>query len=287
MPFTPAHIAAVLPVRRARLLVPAALVIGSIVPDAPYFLPLDVPREVMHSWLGAFSWTALGGFVLWAIWEAVLAPPARDLAPDVVRRRLAPPSQRPAARLTKGRHLVAVYLSLVLGTLTHLVWDGLTHIGGWGPTLMPHLRRPLGSLLVVHWLHLASSVAGLAVVAVWVAWWLTRPDRGASPAAGRIVARRGARTAGALLVGLPLVGGLVELARIWHADLITKAYFVSIYAGSVAVGTACVVAAWWWVLEAANRSGPVAARIGAPVGEPDVDVMQGASAQPLGRTTGS
>ncbi len=42
MPFTVSHVAAVLPLavgRSGRTLVPTALVIGSIVPDLPYFVP--------------------------------------------------------------------------------------------------------------------------------------------------------------------------------------------------------------------------------------------------------
>ncbi|MEE2045837.1 DUF4184 family protein, partial [Nocardiopsis tropica] len=38
MPFTLSHVAAVLPLARTRL-PPAALVVGSVVPDLPYYLP--------------------------------------------------------------------------------------------------------------------------------------------------------------------------------------------------------------------------------------------------------
>jgi len=52
VPFTGSHPAAVLPF--FRVLVPAALVIGSMVPDLPYYLPSPVPGSVTHTATG--SW---------------------------------------------------------------------------------------------------------------------------------------------------------------------------------------------------------------------------------------
>ena len=44
MPFTFAHPAAILPLRRFRFLQTVPLIIGSIVPDAPYFFPTRYGR---------------------------------------------------------------------------------------------------------------------------------------------------------------------------------------------------------------------------------------------------
>ncbi|WP_328421551.1 DUF4184 family protein [Micromonospora sp. NBC_00389] len=42
MPFTGGHVAAVLPLARSAWRAPSALVLGSMVPDLPYYLPLPL-----------------------------------------------------------------------------------------------------------------------------------------------------------------------------------------------------------------------------------------------------
>lgn len=49
MPFTPAHVAAVLPLRGRWGLPFAALAAGSMSPDLPYFLPFTLTRAATHS----------------------------------------------------------------------------------------------------------------------------------------------------------------------------------------------------------------------------------------------
>ena len=57
MPFTPAHVAAVLPVvgRRGRWVVPAAWVVGSMSPDLVYFTPVGWVRPLSHSLTGLLT----------------------------------------------------------------------------------------------------------------------------------------------------------------------------------------------------------------------------------------
>src|SRR6478672_2270456 len=84
MPFTPAHVAAVLPVvgrERPRWVVPCALVVGSMVPDVLYFVPLGDYRAVSHSLRGLVTLDLLLGLVLSGLWRGAAAPVLRDLAP--------------------------------------------------------------------------------------------------------------------------------------------------------------------------------------------------------------
>ncbi len=46
MPFTLAHPAAVLPLRRLRLLRTVPLIIGAMTPDMPYFLPWRIAKHI-------------------------------------------------------------------------------------------------------------------------------------------------------------------------------------------------------------------------------------------------
>ncbi|WP_159317021.1 DUF4184 family protein, partial [Raoultella terrigena] len=87
MPFTPSHAAAALPFLRTPL-VPAAVVVGTQVPDLAYYVRVPVPRELSHSLLGLVTVDLLLGGAVVAFWFAVLRRPVLDAAPAFVRRRV-------------------------------------------------------------------------------------------------------------------------------------------------------------------------------------------------------
>lgn len=163
MAFTPAHVAAVLPLGRrlaARGSVLAApLVIGSMAPDFPTYLPSPVTRDQTHSVVGVLTWSAIFGLLCLVLWDRVFCAPARDLAPSWVRRRLA---RRP--RLLRLADLPAAYGMLVVGGLTHIFWDDFTHENGWFVLRSSLLNEHLGRWPVFEWLQLLTSVIGCAVV---------------------------------------------------------------------------------------------------------------------------
>jgi hypothetical protein len=65
VPLTPSHAAAVLLFLRTPL-PPSALVIGSMAPDLPYYLPVDVPFRT-HTALAVVTTDLLLGIVAWAV----------------------------------------------------------------------------------------------------------------------------------------------------------------------------------------------------------------------------
>jgi len=167
MPFTPSHIAAVLPLRGRREGLPlAALAAGSMSPDFMYYLPLPgwgAVSQQAHSLPGIFTWDLLFGVSMWAVWRAV-SPAVHDLAPRAVRRRW-----RPATWPAKARPLALVVAAVLVGAATHVVWDGFTHGGGfavrWLPVLAAEYSTPWVSLPGYQWLQYASGVIGLVIVA--------------------------------------------------------------------------------------------------------------------------
>ncbi len=193
MPFTVAHAAAVLPLVRRAPLVPAALVIGSMAPDLPYFLPVEIARSESHQLTWAFTWTALTGLVLWWTWEVVLAPVARDLAPRWLRVRWVAPTSAGGVR----RALWA-YLSLVIGILTHLLWDAFTHRTGFAVQAWPSLRTHLGPLALYKVLQFGSGVAGVTVLALWC----RRRVRAIAPRSADSLSTQVGRTCAWVTVGL-------------------------------------------------------------------------------------
>jgi hypothetical protein len=173
MPFTGSHVAAVLPLCR-KPFVTSALIIGSMAPDAPYYLHArPVGSAVTHTLPAVFGVNAVVGLCVFALWHAILAAPFLDALPndvaDAIRSRTRVGLR---ARLFPMRQLARVYLSLVVGASTHVVWDSFTHWGRWGPTNIDWLRDVHGPLHGYAIAQHVSSVAGAIALLIWVARWL-------------------------------------------------------------------------------------------------------------------
>lgn len=164
MPFTPAHVAAVLPLRGRWHLPFAALAVGSMTPDLPYFLPSGaaIPRSITHSVTGIFTWDLLLGLALWVVWRWI-TPIMYDIAPTVVRSRWRPaPAEQPV--------WWTVVAALIIGSATHVLWDSLTHAGHFATTAGPLAATypsPRGPMAGYRYLQYLSGAAGLAIV-LWV-----------------------------------------------------------------------------------------------------------------------
>jgi hypothetical protein len=199
VPFTPSHAVVALPFVGTRL-VPAAIAVGAMTPDLPLFIrvaPLGYGRTHDLAWLPA---TTLLALALLLVWRSILRPASRELAPRWLAARLPrdwDDGAAPAARDTLGIHdlgttgrsprwrfswsgMLLLVASLALGVVSHIVWDLFTHEGRWGVMLVPALEEQWGPLVGYKWLQHASSVLGLATIAVWGFLWLQRRVAAAS-----------------------------------------------------------------------------------------------------------
>jgi len=176
MPFTPAHTLAIVPLARVRALTPAALAIGSMIPDLWAFMPGAPAYSDSHSWTrGPISGVVYGliAFVLFRVCRG----PAIAFAPEHARRKLAPYA---AHELHMGmRGWGSVVLSLVLGVWTHIFWDSFTHAGALGTVWFPQLMTDWISVWGRPWrgykvLQLGSAAIGLPVLAWLIARWYAR-----------------------------------------------------------------------------------------------------------------
>jgi hypothetical protein len=169
MPFTFAHPAAILPLRRSRFLQTVPLIIGSLVPDVPYFFPMRLGRAFpdTHTLYGSFSMCLPLGMAL-LISTLLLREPltvllgarARWVCLRSIERFTARPLRWPIA-----------LLSILIGSWTHIVWDSFTHQSGWTAMRVAALSAPVSlfgwETSTSHLLQYVSSVFGLLVVAIW------------------------------------------------------------------------------------------------------------------------
>ncbi len=183
MPFTPSHAVVALPFLRTPLL-PAAIAVGAMAPDLPLFLRgTPLTYTMTHSNVLVATLLALA---LLALWYGLLRPAVRELSPRWLARRLPPEWDAPgplAWRALRAERHGAVFtlllaLSLLIGVVSHIVWDAFTHAGRWGLHLIPALADTWGPWEGYRWMQHASSVLGLLALAVFAALWVRRrhPD---------------------------------------------------------------------------------------------------------------
>ncbi|GAB2560560.1 DUF4184 family protein [Nocardia heshunensis] len=157
MPFTLAHPAAVLPLRRT-LWFPG-LVAGSIAPDVPYYVPVWVDGEFTHSLLGLPADMLLGAILLaiaWALRRSVSGMLGKTIT------------------MTRPTVLGAA-AALLIGAVTHLAWDAFTHTDGavvqnWEPMR----ESVIGPHRVYNVIGYISSIGGMLLLACYLVAWYRR-----------------------------------------------------------------------------------------------------------------
>jgi hypothetical protein len=248
VPFTPSHLAAALPFLRTPL-VPAAVALGTMAPDFPYYVPrhVGIPRDLTHSLLGLVTIDPAMTLVAVAAWWFLLREPIVELLPASLRERL--PPRRPSAwRQGRASTLVAVLLlvlSALVGNATHLLWDSFTH-PGWMVDHLPLLRRQVGPLSVDKWLQHASTVFGLVALAVWAVLRLRRVPRDTARPT-RWTRRERAVAAAAIVVaalvpsGAWWIHGLVTGSRPLDPVLLFPVAVLLVAAGTLAVVLCAIV----------------------------------------------
>lgn len=158
MPLAPAHPAVVLPLQWLGLPL-SALVMGTLAPDVPVYLPVGVSYRTTHTGWGVGVDVVIGLVLLW-LWFALVRGAVVDLTP-YLRRRV--PGE---ARLERRAWLLAP-LAVAVGAATHVLWDSATHDWGFLVQEFAFLREEHGPIPLYRWLQHSSTVAGSVVVAAY------------------------------------------------------------------------------------------------------------------------
>ena len=230
MPFTLAHPAAVLPLRKK--LVFSALVIGAMAPDFHYFLGLHVDAETSHSIAGAFYFCLPVALATLWLFHRVLKLPMISLAPEWHQARLA----RFAVpfRFGPGKRFVMVLLSLLAGTFSHLLWDSFTHGRGWVVKQFPVLsnlvlQRLDGGRPIYVFLQHGSTLAGMAILAITYRRWAEK----ASPQAVAADLKLSSRMKWSVIAGIE--GGAFIVAGLYAFDRYGDAERIGVFAAHAAI----------------------------------------------------
>lgn len=244
MPFTLSHPAAVLPL--CRVLPLAALTIGSMAPDFPYFVGLGEMRFRTHSFASIATFSVPIGLAAYLAFERWLRPAWCDLLPAALASRV--------PRAGPREPWPVVIAALALGALTHVIWDSFTHEHEPGVRLLHALNGVVIDLLGsplrgYNLLQHGSTLVGGAVLALAGWRWLAATPRGALPASwARAAAARS--LAPWLVCGLFAPVALALAAREFppRLDVVQLRMFVgaAVVSGmSLTLAALLAHAAWW------------------------------------------
>jgi hypothetical protein len=208
VPFTISHAAAVLPLKKTRMPL-AALMVGSMAPDFIYFLPLSLQRTSTHDFTGLFIFCWPVGLLVWLFYVHVLERPTIELLPDAWRVRVTP-----SERGISFQSLAWASLALIVGAITHDLWDAFTHGGTFVTSRVPALNVPLfqfqgRNIRVYFMLQILSSVVGL--FALWRYALQLRRGPPRSTAAGDLAGFVTLRTRVLALLSVIAMSGVLAL----------------------------------------------------------------------------
>lgn len=206
MPITfPAHAAAILPlVGRTRRLPGTALLAGSAAPDFAFAAGAQA-GSWSHTPAALLLFCLPLGLAVYAALDGAILPALREASGSLAR---ALPG-RGLVQRTQGWAMACA--AVLVGALTHLAWDSLTHSDRWPAAV---LFTPSGAAIA----HQVSSWAGSVIVLVWALVRIRRQpsQRHFRPRALALLAG-GAVTGGALALGLRLAasGAQAQLPFGW------------------------------------------------------------------------
>ncbi|GAA4029104.1 DUF4184 family protein [Hymenobacter glaciei] len=174
MPFTLFHPACVLPLRRLshRWVSLTGLVAGSVAPDFEKFAKMRACNAYSHTWLSILYFTLPVGIGLTFVFHLLVRDELTRHLPTALRTRFTRFGRFDWPQHFR-RYYPAVVFSVVLGGVSHLLWDNFTHWKSPFASWFPFLKMPF-SLNGVHFqgfvvLNAISSLAGMGYLL-----WLVR-----------------------------------------------------------------------------------------------------------------
>ncbi len=177
MPWTFAHPLAILPLRR---LAPQrfnlmALVIGSIAPDLGYYVFAYDLATLAHQWLGLLVVCLPLGWAVF-MYLRLMQTHFIYLLPQIQRQALQ--MHLPPSRRLSVAQMIWISLSLLLGAMTHIVWDAFTHASGFAVAYFDILREPVEiagfHTHVFHLLQHLSTLIGVGGLVYYYWQWLRK-----------------------------------------------------------------------------------------------------------------
>jgi Domain of unknown function (DUF4184) len=142
MPFTFSHPAIVLPFvflpRKWFSL--TGLVVGSLTPDFEYFLRMKVVSLYSHTLGGLFWFDIPLGILIAFTFHNIVRDSFFENLPSFLQSRLVKYKNFDWNNYFK-KNWIVVIISILIGSFSHIFWDGFTHSHGYFVEIIPDLRN--------------------------------------------------------------------------------------------------------------------------------------------------
>ncbi|WP_371820382.1 DUF4184 family protein [Flavobacterium sp. HJ-32-4] len=175
MPFTFCHPALVLPLPSlsGRRLSLTGLAVGSMAPDFEYFIRMKPLGHIGHTFCGIFYFDLPLSLLVAFVFHSAVRNPLIEQLPEKIRTRLVAFTHFDWNRYA-WRQWPWVIVSVLLGAVSHLVWDAFTHKTGFFVGAIGFLSEHLclfGRFVPVYnLLQHSSSVLGAIVIYRWFSY---------------------------------------------------------------------------------------------------------------------
>ncbi len=143
MPFTLAHPAILIPLFRKKLtLSVTGMVIGSMVPDFEFFFRLRVTENIGHHGMGILLLDIPLALLLCFLFHNIFRNPFINHLPAAYITRTAQYKSF-NWNVYFRKHSFIVFVSILIGVLSHFLLDGFTHFDGFVVTAFPVLSKKI------------------------------------------------------------------------------------------------------------------------------------------------
>jgi hypothetical protein len=172
MPFTFSHAAIVLPFNKVKSLSITGLIAGSVAPDFEYFIRMTDRKVFTHTWSGLLWFDTPLALLLTFLFHNLVRNQLIANAPIRFQRRFKRYEFFNWTLYFKKRWLTII-ICVIIGIISHLLWDGFTHETGLFVKYLPFLTATISLntfQLEVHTLFqvMSSIIGGLIVLyALW------------------------------------------------------------------------------------------------------------------------
>ena len=167
MPFTFSHAAIVLPFLKNKKLSATALITGTMSPDFEYFFRMKMQSEISHTLIGVFVLDFPLALLVMFLFHQIIKKNFIQNLPLFFQARMQELDNSNWVNYFKN-NLLTVFLSFLLGTATHLLWDSMTHWDGFLVQKIAFLGSSFYNIPVYTLAQHTSSLVGM----IWIFYFL-------------------------------------------------------------------------------------------------------------------
>jgi len=163
MPFTASHIAIIIPLLKRRVFSVSGLIMGSMVPDFEFFIRLQAHTTYGHSFWPMFWLNIPTAIFCITLYHLVVRNQLILNLPLYFKKRFQPFLNFDWISYLKTNYVKVSY-SIVVGNISHLLWDSFTHYDGFAVTKIAFLNAEYWQIPMYQFLQYGFSALGAIAI---------------------------------------------------------------------------------------------------------------------------